>query len=127
MQGTFCLTFFFKFLKKVHKKYLLDSTVESGGRRKKRGVTRRRKPFQLKGRLLTKPTPSSQASSLVIKHIRKFYNFTWTANNFRLEDEFDAINYGELVVSPPPSGQGNASLSLSAFLPSFESSANGNL
>lgn len=48
---------------------------------------------------------SKPVGSLLIDHVRESYNFVWNANKFRLEDELDSINYGELVVSPPPSGK----------------------
>ena len=46
-----------------------------------------------------------QSSRRIRNHITTLFNFTWSPSKFRLEDELDAINYGELVVSPPPSGQ----------------------
>ena len=42
---------------------------------------------------------------LLLDHIRETYNFAWNGGMFRLDDERDSINFGDLVVSPPPSGR----------------------
>ena len=45
------------------------------------------------------------SQNLVINHIGRVYDFLWNETNFILENSEDSINYGELVVSPPPSGE----------------------
>jgi hypothetical protein len=42
-------------------------------------------------------------SSNLLDHIKTSYDFVW--NNDPLEDNKDSVIYGELVVSPPPSGK----------------------
>ena len=46
---------------------------------------------------------SHKSSGNVIDHIQESYDFVWNAP-FVLEDNEDSIIYGELIVSPPPSG-----------------------
>ena len=46
----------------------------------------------------------SESSGNVMDHIQESYDFVWNHKTFDLEDDKDSINYGELVVSPPPSG-----------------------
>lgn len=43
-------------------------------------------------------------SKSVLEHVKEKYNFVWNSATFRLEDETDSVNFGDLVVSPPPSG-----------------------
>ena len=44
-------------------------------------------------------------SSNLLEHIKKTYDFVWNPNaQIPLEDNKDSVIYGELVVSPPPSG-----------------------
>ena len=44
-------------------------------------------------------------SSNLLDHIKTSYDFVWNPNaQFPLEDNMDSVIYGELVVSPPPSG-----------------------
>ena len=51
------------------------------------------------------PDSSAPSSANLLGHIKKSYDFVWNSNApFPLEDNKDSIIYGELVVSPPPSG-----------------------
>ena len=47
----------------------------------------------------------SGSAENLLEHIRESYDFVWNANApLMLEDSKDSIIYGQLVVSPPPSG-----------------------
>ena len=51
------------------------------------------------------PDSSTPSSENLLGHIKNSYDFVWNSNApFPLEDNKDSIIYGELVVSPPPSG-----------------------
>ena len=43
-------------------------------------------------------------SGSLLEHVRQSYDFAWNGGMFRLDDENDSVNFGDLVVSPPPSG-----------------------
>ena len=43
----------------------------------------------------------------LLEHVKDKYDFVWNSATFRLEDENDSVNFGDLVVSPPPSGKVN--------------------
>ena len=54
--------------------------------------------------ILSHPYRSKDSKNL-LGHIEESYDFIWNADSrFMLEDNKDSIIYGELVVSPPPSG-----------------------
>ena len=44
-------------------------------------------------------------SASLLEHVRQSYDFAWNGGMFKLDDENDSVNFGDLVVSPPPSGQ----------------------
>ena len=44
-------------------------------------------------------------SGALLDHVRQFYDFAWNGGMFRLDDENDSVNFGDLSVSPPPSGE----------------------
>ena len=44
-------------------------------------------------------------SKSLLEHVREKYDFVWNAATFRLDDTSDSVNFGDLVVSPPPSGK----------------------
>jgi hypothetical protein len=41
----------------------------------------------------------------MVQLVREAYDFAWTQSSFRLDDPNDSINFGDLEVSPPPSGE----------------------
>ena len=44
-------------------------------------------------------------SKSMLEHVKEKYDFVWNAATFRLDDNDDSVNFGDLVVSPPPSGK----------------------
>ena len=40
----------------------------------------------------------------LLEHVREKFDFVWNSATFRLDDDSDSVNFGDLVVSPPPSG-----------------------
>ena len=46
----------------------------------------------------------SGSAENLLEHISESYDFVWNAKRNSLEDSKDSIIYGQLVVSPPPSG-----------------------
>ena len=62
-----------------------------------------------------------QRSGSLLDHVRQFYDFAWNGGLFRLDDENDSVNFGDLSVSPPPSGERESRGSpFEAVLSSFE-------
>ena len=41
----------------------------------------------------------------LLERVRRVYDFSWSASTFRLADGDDSVNFGDLSISPPPSGQ----------------------
>jgi len=44
-------------------------------------------------------------SGSLLEHVRQSYDVVWNGGMFKLDNENDSVNFGELAVSPPPSGK----------------------
>ena len=75
------------------------------GRRRRKRYTRRRGGGLGVG-TVRKPAAGAGRRRFrsVLDRVREAYDFRWDAGAFQLLDPADSINFGDLVVSPPPSG-----------------------
>ncbi len=51
------------------------------------------------------PNRKRNLNKSLLAHIKEKYDFVWNSATFRLDDDSDSVNFGDLVVSPPPSGK----------------------
>lgn len=81
------------------------STKQSVFRSAKNSILMRKPP--LKSRRKNAGGAGGSSTSL-LEHVKEKYDFVWNAATFRLDDDSDSVNFGDLVVSPPPSGKSSA-------------------
>ena len=78
---------------------VLNATAkQSIFRNTKSSIVMRKRPQRFR-----KYQQRTQEQSL-LEHVREKFDFVWNSATFRLDDDSDSVNFGDLVVSPPPSG-----------------------
>lgn len=69
-----------------------------------------------KPHLTSRRKTSNGPNKSLLEHVKEKYDFVWNAATFRLDDDADSVNFGDLVVSPPPSGNSSINFQIGLHL-----------